>query len=201
MKKLILINFVLIISLCIIPKPKKIETETEIEVEVGEQVELNNNFIVTSRSEIDRKIQNIEKISQKGIDFIKNYEGYKLTAYKLPNEKYYTIGYGHNSKDIYEGQTITQEQANNLLKNDLKRYEIYVKNNCEHLNLTQNEFDALVSFTYNCGVGNLKKLIKNRNKQEIAEKFVKYTKSASESNRAGLKNRRTAEKDMFLGGM
>ena len=61
------------------------------------------------------------KTSQNGIDMIKKYEGCRLKSYKLPNEKFYTIGYGHYSSKNYAGQQITQAEAENLLKNDLNR--------------------------------------------------------------------------------
>ena len=58
--------------------------------------------------------------SQNGLNLIKKYEGLRLTAYKpVKTEKYWTIGYGHYSKDVTEGMTITEAQAEELLKQDL----------------------------------------------------------------------------------
>ena len=196
MKKLVVVNLILASLFYIVPatKYKPVEKVTEKAV-----IEEKQEVKVTSRS-LEEPRKEVTTISQNGIDLIKKFEGCRLQAYKLKNEKYYTIGFGHYSSDNYAGQQITQDQAETLLKNDLQRFEGYVKSNCKHLNLNQNEFDALVSFSFNCGQGNLQKLIKNRTKEEIADKMLEYTKSASESNRAGLKRRRTAEKNLFLGG-
>ena len=66
-------------------------------------------------------------ISQSGVDLIKQFEGCRLTAYKVTSsEKYYTIGYGHYGSDVYAGMTITQAQAESMLKSDLVRFEGYV---------------------------------------------------------------------------
>ena len=134
--------------------------------------------------------------SENGINFIKTQEGVKLTAYKaVPTEKYWTIGVGHYGKDVNPGMKITLEQALNYLKEDLHRFEKAVNNT--NLDLNQNEFDALVSFTYNCGEGNLKKLIQNRNKQQIADALLGYNKSGGKII-DGLTKRRKRERELFL---
>lgn len=87
---------------------------------------------------------------------IKNYEGCLLTAYKAhPSEEYYTIGWGHYGPDVKEGMTITQAQADALFDEDIKAFESAVNrwNDKYELNLTQNQFDALFSATYNFGTG------------------------------------------------
>ena len=110
-------------------------------------------------------------ISNNGIQLIKQFEGCVLTAYKaVSTETYYTIGYGHYGSDVTEGMTITQEQAEAYLKQDLEKFEGYV--NTYVTNINQNQFDALVSFTYNCGLSNLKTLIKNRTTDEIGEAIL-----------------------------
>ena len=106
---------------------------------------------------------------------------------------------GHYGSDVKAGQTITKEQAERLLIADLKGYTSAVLKECEHLELNQGELDALVSFTYNLGLKNLKRLIKDRDKEEIAEHITAYTKSGSEVNRNGLQKRRNEEKEMFQG--
>ena len=133
------------------------------------------------------------KISQVGIDLIKSFEGCVLTAYLCPSNVW-TIGYGHTT-GVYQGQTITKEQAEQYLKEDIVRYENYVNNT--GLSLNQNQFDALVSFTYNCGSGNLKKLIANRSLAEIAEAMLLYNKSNGKT-LSGLVRRREAERKLFL---
>ena len=118
------------------------------------------------------------KISKVGLDLIKSFEGCYLKAYKCP-AGVWTIGWGTtepiNGVAIHEGLVITQEQADQLLANNLKAYEDgvmkYVK-----VTLNQNEFDALVSFAYNCGVGALQKstlltLLNQEKRAEAAEQF------------------------------
>ena len=85
---------------------------------------------------------------------IKYYEGCVLRAYKAhPSEEYYTIGYGHYGSDVYEGMTITQDQANAYFEQDIKAFEDAVNgwNDKYSLSLNQNQFDALLSATYNFG--------------------------------------------------
>ena len=88
------------------------------------------------------------RTSQTGVDLIKEFEGCRLTAYKATSsEQYYTIGYGHYGADVYPGMTITQQQAENLLKSDLIRFENNVNDFLSKYDITikQNQFDALVT--------------------------------------------------------
>ena len=134
-------------------------------------------------------------ISQEGIELIKSFEGCRLTAYKaVPTEKYWTIGYGHYGSDVKPNMVISKDQAERFLIEDLKRYEGYVEKT--GLNLNQHQHDALVSFTYNCGYGNLKKLIANRTISEIGEALLLYNKSGGRVLN-GLVRRRAAEKALF----
>lgn len=138
------------------------------------------------------------KTSQAGIDLIKSFEGCRLTAYKAtPTEKYWTCGWGRYSPDIKEGQTITQAQADAWLVEDLAKYEKAVDG--LGLALNQNQFDALVSFAYNCGVGNLRLLTKNRTLTQIADAIPRYNKAGGKV-LAGLTRRRNAERELFLKG-
>ena len=139
------------------------------------------------------------KTGNKGIELIKQFEGCKLTSYKCP-AGVWTIGYGHTA-GVYEGQKITHEEVETLLKNDLKKYEKYV-NDYVKVELNQNQFDALVSFTYNLGPGSLKKstLLKKINQNEFeaaAEEFLKWVK-ANGKTLPGLVKRRKAERELFL---
>ena len=89
-----------------------------------------------------------------GLSLIKEFEGLRLTAYKaVSSEEYYTIGYGHYGPDVTPGMTITEEQAHAYLVEDVKEAEQAIntflsKNGIE---IGQNQYDALISFTYNCG--------------------------------------------------
>lgn len=139
-------------------------------------------------------------ISQKGIDLIKNFEGCRLTAYRCP-ANILTIGYGHTGSDVVIGQKITQEQAEKLLKSDL----LVHCNNVSRLvkvPLTQNQFDALVSFEFNVGYGNfasstMLKLLNQKKYREAAAQFDRWV-YANRKVLAGLVKRRAAEKNLFL---
>lgn len=136
------------------------------------------------------------KTSENGIEFIKREEGFINHAYKaVPWEKYWTIGYGHYGADVQAGAKISKEGADALLRSDLPSYEAHVSNT--GLTLSQNEFDALVSFTYNCGGGNLRNLIRNRTKLQIADALLLYNKSGGKT-LAGLVKRRQRERELFL---
>lgn len=140
--------------------------------------------------------------SSNGIKLIKQFEGCHLTAYKCPGGKW-TIGYGHTAR-VKQGQKITQAQADKFLKADLKTFENAV-NSCVKVNITQNQFDALVSFAYNCGAGALKTstLLKKLNKKDYsgaAKEFPKWNKSNGKVLN-GLVKRRVAEMDLFLKGV
>lgn len=141
-------------------------------------------------------------ISQKGIDLIKKFEGCRLTAYKpVPTERWYTIGYGRYSPSIKEGQKITQAQADQFLKEDVKKYSDAV-NECVKVKINQHQHDALTSFCYNCGIGALQKstLLKKVNAKdfkEAAEEFGEWIRGGGNILQ-GLVKRRAAEKALFL---
>lgn len=137
------------------------------------------------------------KTSTKGIDLIKAFEGLSLTAIRLMGEEYYTIGYGHYGKEVKPGQRITEAEAETLLRADLTKFEEWV-NTIPEFTTNQNQFDALVSFTYNLGPGNLQRLCKGRSAEEVAEHMTAYINSGSDIFREGLKKRRQTEKELFL---
>lgn len=138
------------------------------------------------------------KTSEKGIALIKQFEGCRLQAYKpVPTEYYYTIGYGHYGPDVAPNAIITQGQAEAYLIVDLQKFEKVV--NATGLVLNQNQFDALVSFTYNCGANNLHKLITGRTLPQIADAMLLYNKGGGKV-LAGLTRRREAERTLFLSG-
>lgn len=138
------------------------------------------------------------KISENGLKLIIDFEGFCPKATKaVKTEKYYTIGYGHYGKDVDENQSITKEQALSLLKKDIKRFETKVMKYNDCYNFTQNEFDALVSFSYN--VGNIDQLTAKgtRTKKEIADAMLLYIKSGGNVLN-GLRKRRNKERELFL---
>jgi GH24 family phage-related lysozyme (muramidase) len=143
------------------------------------------------------------KISQAGIDLIKNFEGCSLKAYKVDGagEKYWTIGYGSYGPHVKEGQVITKAQAEELLKEELERFVKGV-DELVKVELNSNQEAALISFAYNCGLGNLKSstLLKKVNAKDFkgaANEFGKWNK-AGDNVLKGLVRRRAAEKELFL---
>lgn len=137
-------------------------------------------------------------IGNKGLELIKSFEGCRLSSYKCP-AGVWTIGYGH-TQGVYEGMVITQEQADNMLREDVKYYANAVNQYQSRFNFTQEEFDSLTSFTYNCGVGSLQAVMSCCNtKQEIAEECKLYNKGGGVV-LAGLVRRREEEYKLFMSG-
>lgn len=135
--------------------------------------------------------------SKNGIKLITSFEGCKLTAYQDPTGTW-TIGYGHTA-GVTPGQRITQQQAELYLIQDLANKEKYVNKYDKIYHFNQNQFDALVSFTYNAGQGNLKKLLNDGNKPiEVVAKDLPNTCISSKGQILnGLIRRRKAEADLF----
>jgi lysozyme len=138
------------------------------------------------------------KISNKGIDLIKHFEGCETEAYKCP-AGVWTIGYGH-IKGVMEGMTISQEGAEELLVEELKEYENYILNAVE-VDLNQNQFDAMVSWVYNLGPTNLKsstllKELNSKNYNAAAQEITKWNKAGGKV-LTGLVKRREAEASLF----
>lgn len=147
------------------------------------------------------------KISQSGIDLIKGFEGLRLTPYKCES-RVWTIGYGHTGGVDQNTSPITEKEAEELLKKDLKYFEKCV-NNKDYVpqSLNQNQFDALVSFAFNLGQGHLKELCNanyppgKKTVDHIAQEITLYNKV-----RIGeklvvsqiLTNRREKEKNLFI---
>lgn len=140
------------------------------------------------------------KTSQKGIDLIKEFEGYSERVYMCAGGVY-TIGYGH-TKDVKPGDTCTREKAEEYLRLDVveaeEAIEVLVK-----VPLTQNQFDALVSLVYNIGSGNffdstIRRVI-NANggdMEEYRKAWMMWVKSRNKVLK-GLVRRREAEFKLF----
>ena len=145
-------------------------------------------------------------MTEKGLDLIKEFEGCKLKAYLCPAGKA-TVGYGatyyKDGTKVKLGDTITQEEADELLHWMIENeYESYVKKAVTS-KINPYQSDALTSFAYNCGTGNLKKstLLKkvNNNPSDptIADEFAKWNKSKGKV-LAGLTRRRKAETKLYF---
>jgi lysozyme len=144
------------------------------------------------------------KTSQNGIDLIKSFEGCRLKAYKCP-AGILTIGIGRtgtvNGKPITADMTITELMAETLLAIDLQKFEKCINDNVKKP-LTQNEFDALVSFVFNVGTGafeksSMLKLLNSGHMPLAAGQFDRWIYAKGKVLN-GLKKRRAAEKALFL---
>lgn len=138
-------------------------------------------------------------INKDGIHIIKEREKLSLKAY--PDNGEYSIGYGHRGPHIKAGMIITEERAEELLKQDLEKFEKEVRRYVK-VELNENQFSALVSFSYNVGGGAFSKstMLKYINQQafsQAANEFLKWIKSAGKDS-PGLIKRREMEKDLFL---
>jgi lysozyme len=154
-------------------------------------------------NKVSRNIQYIStimKTSDKGKSLIKNFEGLRLNAYQ-DSTGVWTIGYGHTGKDVYAGLTITKEHAEILLGQDISIHESPVQN--MGVELSQNQFDALVSFVFNVGVNAFrastlyKKVLANPNDATIANEFRKWI-YAGNTKLPGLVSRREKEAEMYF---
>lgn len=151
-------------------------------------------------------MKKVSKISQEGIELIAKWEGLKLKPY-LCSASVPTIGYGST---YYEDGTrvkltdapITKERALELFKNTLKTYELGVDSFTRD-DITQSQFDALVSFAYNLGTQALKgstllkKVNKNPNDPTIATEFAKWVRAGGKVLK-GLINRRADEAKLYF---
>ena len=157
------------------------------------------------------------KLSEKGIKFIKEKEGCRLKSYRC-SSNILTIGYGHTGADVHSGMIITQDEANRLFEIDKTIHENNV-NKLVMVQLTQGQFDALVSLEYNIGYGNFSKssilrLVNQKKIKEAGERFLfknPNAKTLEEKYRGcwvfnslkkvelGLVKRREDEQKMFVG--
>lgn len=137
------------------------------------------------------------KIGQAGLKLIMEFEGCRLAAYQCA-AGVWTIGYGHTA-GVHRGMKITQAQAEAYLKQDVVKFEKYV-NNASYVpftdKLNQNQFDALVSFAFNLGQGNVKKLCTGRVMNQIPSAMQQYCKAAGKT-LPGLQRRRKAEAALY----
>lgn len=140
--------------------------------------------------------------SQDGIDLIKSFEGLELTSY-IDAVGILTVGYGHTGSDVYQGQVITEQQAEDLLKTDLQRFEKDVSELIQ-VPFTQHEFDATVSFAFNVGSGALtdstfrRRINQGENKEQcFREEFPKWV-NGNNGPLPGLVRRRDAEIELAV---
>jgi len=147
------------------------------------------------------------QISDKGIALIKHHEGVRLKPYQ-DCVKLWTVGVGHligDGKSLPPewNRVLTMEEVDGILRKDLARFEQGVSKFCP-VQLTQGEFDALISFSFNLGLGvlqrsTLRQKILRNDKKGAAEEFTKYVRAGGKIIK-GLVTRRNDEKQLFLGG-
>lgn len=158
------------------------------------------------------------KISTAGIDLIKHFEGVRLKPYRCPAQLW-TVGVGHvlypdQGKLSAEGKrhyplkpehnrSFTQKEVDELLRNDLCLFEAGVERLCGR-SLSQCQFDALVSFVFNLGLGTLqrstlKSKLTRGDIKGAADQFLRFSMAGGKV-LLGLQRRRVAERAVFLGG-
>ena len=140
-------------------------------------------------------------ISNKGIELIKQFEGCRLKAYQ-DSVGVWTIGYGH-IESVKEGMEISQHQADIMLGSDLVKYANYI-NEYVTVSLNPNQFDALTSWVYNLGPGNLKsstmlKVLNEGSYDDVPFQIKRWNKAGGKVLK-GLVRRREAEAELFATG-
>jgi len=146
-------------------------------------------------------------ISKTGIQLVKEFEGLRLNAYKC-SAGVATIGYGStfypDKSNVKMGDVLRdKDEAEVLLISTLKDFDIYVSKYTKSVKLTQYQFDALVSFAFNCGLGALgsstllKKVLSNPNDPNIALEFAKWNKGGGKVLK-GLVKRRQKEAELYF---
>ena len=142
------------------------------------------------------------RTSQKGFDLIKSFEGLRLKAYPDPatGTEPWTIGYGA-TRGVTKGMTITVEQADRMLVNDVARFEPELER-LLNVAVSQNQWDALMSFVYNLGAPNLAsstllKMLNAGDYARAADQFSRWNKAAGKE-MPGLTKRRAAEQTLFM---
>ena len=147
-------------------------------------------------------------VSQKGIELVKRYEGFISKTYLCP-AGYKTIGFGHRTDEM---TTITEPEAENLLRRDLNKFASKISYSLEQDKITvnQNQFDALCSFAFNLGFSalvfsTLWKKLKQGDYEGASDEFLKWVYITKNVNGErvkirlkGLETRRNAERELFL---
>ena len=147
------------------------------------------------------------KVSDKLIKLIRHHEGVRNKPYQCP-AKLWTVGIGHLIGDgktlpASWNRTFTNEEIDGILKSDLSRFELGISKMLPNVQLKQHEFDALVSFCFNLGLGcfqrsTIRQALLRGDKEQAMESLMKYCRAGGKILR-GLENRRKDERRLFEG--
>ncbi len=147
------------------------------------------------------------KVSDKLIKLLRHHEGVRNKPYQCP-AKLWTVGVGHLIGDgktlpASWNRTFTNEEIDGILKSDLSRFELGVSKMLPNVQLKQHEFDALVSFCFNLGLGcfqrsTIRQALLRGDKEQAMESLMKYCRAGGKILR-GLENRRKDERRLFEG--
>ena len=165
-------------------------------------LEQDTDWVVKYRSGPEPAPEPISVINQAGIDLIKRWEGLRLEAYYC-SAGVVTIGYGSTGDHVYAGMTITEQEAERLLRLDLARFEDCIST-CVEVPLNDNEYGALCSWAFNvgCGAARSSTLVRRLNAGEpkervFSEELPRWAKANGQTLQ-GLLNRRNAEIELAL---
>jgi lysozyme len=147
------------------------------------------------------------KASKEAIKLIRHHEGVRNKPYQCP-AKLWTVGIGHLIGDgktlpASWNRTFTNEEIDGILKSDLSRFELGISKMLPNVQLKQHEFDALVSFCFNLGLGcfqrsTIRQALLRGDKEQAMESLIKYCRAGGKILR-GLENRRKDERRLFEG--
>ena len=147
------------------------------------------------------------KASKEAIKLIRHHEGVRNKPYQCP-AKLWTVGIGHligDGKTLPPewNKTFTNEEIDGILKSDLNRFELGVSKMLPNVPLRQHEFDAIISFCFNLGLGcfqrsTIRQALLRGDKEQAMESLVKYCRAGGKILK-GLQNRRLDERKLFLG--
>ena len=144
-------------------------------------------------------------VSKAGIALIKHHEGVRSRPYRCP-ANLWTVGVGHligDGKSLPDSwnRTFSQEEIDGILKSDLRRFELGVHKMLPNVRLRQSEFDSIVSFCFNLGLGcfqrsTLRQALLRGDKKAAMESLVKYCRAGGKILK-GLQTRRLDERALF----
>lgn len=141
------------------------------------------------------------RLGDKGKKIIKKYDGCRLNWYELQDVGSGAAGSRHYEPQMQEIKSMSEVEIEAFFERNIGRFEEYVEQTEMGFTPNQNQFDALVSFTYNCGPASLKKLVDGRGPKEIAERMLLFCETKGSETKGSVERRRWEERRLFLEGM